>query len=310
MSVLRVHIDTDPGLDDLLALAFALASPELSVEGITTVAGNASLATVTENALRFVTLAGAAIPVGIGADGPLALSRVDAASYHGADGRRGVPIADPSTAPLTSARELMKQNLAEHRVERVIALGPLTNVASLVREEPGLFADTEVVWMGGTLGRGNVTRVAEFNSFADPHAVRVVLESGVRLRVIGLEVTERVALRGRDLPSDGFGSTPRARTVEGALRALLRAEQAFSGDEAAYLHDPCAVAAAFAPELFDFSETRLRAFDAEGSERGRICVDDSARHEIHYALGAREPALVSLFLERVTKWAGESASAS
>jgi purine nucleosidase len=204
----------------------------------------------------------------------------------------------------------LKRSLGVRQVERVIALGPLTNVAALVRDEPELFARTEVVWMGGTLGRGNVTPVAEFNAFADPHAVRVVLESGVRLRVVGLDVTERVALRDGDLPAGGFAATARGRTVEGALRALIRAERAFSREQAAYLHDPCAVAAAFAPELFDFSSTRLRACDSEGAERGRLLVDDTARNEARYAISARKGALEALFLERVTKWASEVPCAS
>lgn len=306
MSPVRVHIDTDPGLDDLLALAFALACPELSVEGITTVSGNASVEAVTENALRFVTLAGAEIPVGVGAAGPLALSRIDATGFHGADGRRGVEIAEPaSCGPFTSARELLRRSLGELRVERVIALGPLTNVAALVADEPELFANAELVWMGGTLGRGNVTREAEFNAFADPRAVRVVLESGVRLRVVGLEVTERVAIRAADLNAAGLPASRRARMLDGALRALFCAEHRFSGEPAAYLHDPCAIAASFARELFDFERKRLLASDGEGRERGRLRVDPGAGHDVHYAVAARESALTALFLERVTAWASD-----
>ncbi len=302
MTAVRVHIDTDPGLDDLLALAFALASPELSVEGITTVAGNASLEAVTENALRFMTLAGVEIPVGAGAAEPLALARIDAASFHGVDGRRGVSIAERSRAPIESARTLLERSLRERRVERVIALGPLTNIATLVAAEPGLFADAEIVWMGGTLGRGNVTRAAEFNAFADPRALRVVLESGVRLRVVGLDVTERVAVRASVMDASRFGPTPRARMVEGALRALVCAEHAFSGEPAAYLHDPCAVAAAFAPGLFDFAPIGLHVCDDEGPDRGRLRVDASARTVASYAVASREAELTSLFLERVTGW--------
>lgn len=311
MTALRVHIDTDPGLDDLLALAFALACPELSVEGISTIAGNAPLAAVTENALRFMTLAGVEIPIGAGASGPLALSRIDATRFHGADGRRGVAIAElPVRGQLVSARELLKQSLGVRRVERVIALGPLTNVAVLAAEEPELFADVEVVWMGGTLGRGNVTRAAEFNAFADPRAVRVVLESSVRLRVVGLDVTEHVAIRARDLEGSGFAATSRGCMLDGALRALFCAEQALSGEPAAYLHDPCAIAAAFAPELFDFEPLRLDACDQEGSERGRLHVVASAAHAVSYAIAARETELTSLFLERVTSWASEARLAS
>jgi inosine-uridine nucleoside N-ribohydrolase len=311
MTALRVHIDTDPGLDDLLALAFALACPELSVEGITTVSGNASLEAVTENALRFMTLADAEIPVGAGAAGPLALARFDATSFHGADGRRGLEIAEPaSRAPLASAREALRRSLGERRVECVIALGPLTNVAALIAAEPALFTNAELIWMGGTLGRGNVTRSAEFNSFADPRAVRVVLESGVSLRVVGLEVTERVALRAVDLRAAGARATPRARMLDAALRALFCAEHALSGEPAAYLHDPCAVAAAFAPELFDFEPKRLLVSDSEGAERGRLRVDPVAGHEVQYAVAARESALTSLFLERVTEWACDERVAS
>lgn len=311
MNRVRVHIDADPGLDDLLALAFALACPELELEGVTTVSGNASLEAVTENALRFMTLAGSEIPVGAGAAGPLALARVDATRFHGADGRRGVEIAEPAArAPLPSARELLKRSLGERRVERVIALGPLTNVAALLADEPDLFGDTQLVWMGGTLGRGNVTREAEFNAFADPRALRVVLESGVRLHVVGLEVTERVAIRAGDLQAAGLGTTPRARMLDAALRALFCAEQALSGEPAAYLHDPCAVAAAFAPELFDFEPKRLRVSDVEGRERGLLRVDPDAGHEAKYAVAARESALTTLFLERVTEWARDARAAS
>jgi len=310
MSARRVHIDTDPGLDDLLALAFALACPELSVVGITTVAGNAPIAVVTENALRFLSLAGAAIPIGVGAAGPLALQRIDGTSFHGADGRRGVPIAETSPAPVQLARDVLRRSLGPFRVERVIALGPLTNVASLIAEDPGLFEAAEVIWLGGSLGRGNVTQAAEFNAFADPRAVRIVLESGVRIRAVGLDVTESVALRDGDLPAGGFGETPRARMIDGALRALIGAERAFSGDHAAYLHDPCAVAAAFAPELFEFADLRLRACDAEGPERGRLQVDEAAGHGASYATKAREGALASLFLSRVTEWTNDSSVAS
>jgi len=167
-----------------------------------------------------------------------------------------------------------------------------------------------VVWMGGTLGRGNVTPDAEFNAFADPRALRVVLESGVRLRVVGLEVTERVAVRAGDLKAAGPSATPRARMLDGALRALLCAEHAFSGEPAAYLHDPCAVAAAFAPELFDFEYKGIRVCDEEGSERGRLRVDPTARNAAHYAVAARESALTALFLERVTEWASGPRGAS
>lgn len=309
MAALRVHIDTDPGLDDLLALAFALASPELAVEAISTVAGNASLEAVTENALRFVALAGGAIPVGAGAAGPLALKAIDASQFHGADGRRDVELAPHALPTAESAEELLRRSLVERRVERVVVLGPLTNVAALLESEPDLFRAAEVVWMGGTLGRGNVTPLAEFNAYADPRALQVALESCVRLRVIGLDVTNRVALRVRDLPALGASATPRAVMIDAAVRALCRAQRELSGEEVAYLHDPCAVAAAFAPELFEFEEKRLRVCVAEGAQRGRLESASGARGRATYAIAARESELAALFVERVGRWSSVASGA-
>jgi inosine-uridine nucleoside N-ribohydrolase len=311
MTRVRVHVDTDPGLDDVLALAFALACPELEVVGISTVSGNAPIEVVTENAQRFLALAGEEIPIGRGAAGPLALARIDATHFHGLDGRRGVAIAGtPLSAELESARAVLARSLREQRVARVIALGPLSNVAALIAEQPELFAGVELVWMGGSLGRGNVTHVAEFNAFADPRAVRVVLESGVALRVVGLEVTEQVALRARDLAAAALPATPRGRVLESSLHALICAERGLSGEPAAYLHDPCAIAAAFAPGWFEFEPRRLRIRDEEGAERGRLRHDPAARHEALYATGVRASELRAFFLSRVAKWASAGIAAS
>ena len=120
--VQRVHIDTDPGVDDLLAIALALASPELRVEGLTTVAGNVSLEVATDNARRFLQLAGLELPIGQGAAAPLALDAVDAHHIHGPDGRHGVELpAVPATA-LPSAGALLRSSLREQHIDQIIAL--------------------------------------------------------------------------------------------------------------------------------------------------------------------------------------------
>jgi inosine-uridine nucleoside N-ribohydrolase len=188
-AVRAVHIDTDPGLDDLLALALALASPELRVSAVTTVAGNASIDAVTENAARFLTLAGAEIPIGRGAPRPLRLPRVGAERIHGPDGRGGLPLPARVDRPQASAAEVLRGSLCDAGVAQVVALGPLTNLAELWLEAPDLLAGVEVVWMGGALERGNVTPLAEFNAYADPHALARLLESDVALRIVGLDVT-------------------------------------------------------------------------------------------------------------------------
>jgi purine nucleosidase len=304
--VRRIHIDTDPGLDDLLALALALASPELSVEGITTVAGNASIDAVTENTRRFLALAGLDIPVGRGASGPLALSRVSAESFHGADGRGGVPIPAIDGRPVPSARAVLRDSLLERRVDALVALGPLTNVAVLMREQPELLRDVELVWMGGTLGAGNVTPLAEFNAFADPAAASLVLNSQSRIRIVGLDVTQCVTLRPAELPSDGFGHSSMGRFLSAVLEAQMEAEIPLAGERLAVLHDPCAVCAAIGSDLFRYEEKDLEIGVEEGRERGRLQELPAATGtgtSIHYAVEVHEVRLKGLFLQRLADWA-------
>ena len=303
MTPRRVHIDTDPGLDDLLALALAFASPELSVEGVTTVAGNAALPIVTDNARRFCALAASDVPVGVGASAPLALTPIDAAHFHGKDGRRGAPLPEVAAADLAPARDVLRHSLVSRRVQSVIALGPLTNVATLAAENPKLFADAEVVWMGGTLGAGNVTAKAEYNAFADPRALRILLASGVRLRIVGLEVTTRVHFDGAELDGHDLGDSARGRMLAAVLRGLCDAERALGGRPRAVLHDPCAVVAALAPELFAFSPRVLEVCDREGAERGRIRARGAPQGAVEYALDVRAPDVGGLVLERITRWA-------
>ena len=303
MTQRRVHIDTDPGLDDLLALALAFASPELSIEGLTTVAGNAALPVVTANARRFCALAGADVPIGVGANQPLALTPIDAAHFHGKDGRRGAPLPEVPDANLAPARDVLRHSLVSRGVESVIALGPLTNVATLAVEDPKLFANAEVIWMGGTLGAGNVTAKAEYNAFADPRALRILLRSGVRLRMVGLEVTSRVSLDAARASDHDFGAGARGQLLGAAVRGLCDAEKSLSGAARAVLHDPAAVAAALAPELFSFAPRALDVTDREGAERGRIRAKSDGGAAVEYAVGARAADVVELFLERVTRWA-------
>jgi len=304
VSARRVHIDTDPGIDDLLALALAFASPELDVRGITTVAGNAALPIVTANARRFCALAGKDVPLGVGASAPLALTPIDAAHFHGRDGRRGAPLPKVDDAELAPARDVLRKSLVSEGVEAVIALGPLTNVATLASEDPRLFANAEVLWMGGTLGAGNVTAKAEYNAYADPRALRILLRSGVRLRIVGLEVTSKIELAGADVAAHAFPDTARGRALEALLRGLCDAQKALTGEDRALLHDPSAITAAAAPDWFSFAAKALEVCDREGAERGRIRARSDGA-PVAWAVDARSADVRGSFLERITRWAGE-----
>jgi inosine-uridine nucleoside N-ribohydrolase len=303
--VARVHIDTDPGLDDLLALAFALACPELRVVALTTVAGNTGLDAVTDNALRFCALAGLQVPVGRGAAQPRALDPASAIGFHGPDGRRGVALPSAVQRPLPSARDVLRQSLVERRVELVIALGPLTNVAELVLEEPELFAETTIVWMGGALEGGNVTPAAEFNAYADPAAADAVLRSGLDVRVIGLDVTCCAALREADLAPGALGDGQRGRFLDAVLRGLMDAEQIALGERVALLHDPCAIAAALGRDLFRWERKRLAVCAEDGPDRGRLMERRGfAGADAAYAVEIDHARVVKLVLERLRLWSG------
>jgi inosine-uridine nucleoside N-ribohydrolase len=296
-----LHIDTDPGVDDLLALAFCLASPEVRVTGITTVAGNAPLDAVTENAGRFLALAGETIRVGRGAARPLHASPVTAGHVHGEDGRLGVDLP-PVAAEPASAEEVFRHSLAD-RPATVLALGPLTNVARLLEQDPGLFGGSEIVWMGGTLSRGNVTPAAEFNSYADPDAADLVLASRVPVRVVGLDATHRVIVRAGELPPGSFGDSARGRVLGELLDRLMKAETSARGEPCTPLHDPCAAAAVVAPDLFRFERRSLRVRVDPGEERGRLVTGPAGEGDVRYARGVDGGAVRSLCLERLGAWA-------
>ncbi|MBW2282643.1 MAG: nucleoside hydrolase [Deltaproteobacteria bacterium] len=302
-----IHLDTDPGLDDLLAIALALALPELRVDALTTVAGNACIDRVTENAQRFAALAGLALPIGRGAAEPLALSRCDAAHFHGEDGRRGVSIPALDRRPVETAASVLRARLAAHGVRCVVALGPLTNLATLAREQPTLLEGIEIVWMGGALQGGNVTPVAEFNAYADPQALSTLLDSAAALRVIPLEVTETVALREADVGEQPFGASELGRTLEAVLRALMEAERPTAGEARASLHDPCAVLAATRRDLFRYEEKVIRIQVDESSDRGRLSeLPAGSGRTVHYAVEARADEIKRIFLDGLRRL-GEAA---
>jgi inosine-uridine nucleoside N-ribohydrolase len=256
-----VLIDTDPGIDDALALFLAWGSPGLSVETITTVAGNVSVERATANAAR---LLGAAHParrprVARGAAAPLRRPLVTAGHVHGDDGLGNLDgLADAAGRPRhpLPPLELEPLDAADLILETVdrfgneltlIALGPLTNVAlALRRGAERLRRVGRIVVMGGAVtAPGNVTAAAEFNFYVDPDAAAAVLGAGLPVDLVPLDVTRQVVLARADL--EGALGTPR----EGAGRLLLDlAAYGFDrGARGITLHDPLAVAVAADPTL-------------------------------------------------------------
>ena len=173
-----IVIDCDPGHDDAIAILLALASPEVELRGITTVAGNQTLEKTTRNALKVLELAGRTdIPVAAGADRPLVRELRTAAHVHGETGLEGPDLPEPTTEPVDAHAADLLAELLEPGVV-LVPTGPLTNVALLLERHPDVRPE-RIVWMGGAIAEGNVTPAAEFNAFVDPEAAARVFASGI-----------------------------------------------------------------------------------------------------------------------------------
>jgi inosine-uridine nucleoside N-ribohydrolase len=271
-----VILDCDPGHDDAIALLLALASPELDLAAVTTVAGNTTLANATRNALTVLELVGRTdVPVAAGADTPLTRPLHVAEHIHGRSGMDGPVLAAPTTAPVAGhAVDLMAEVLSESdRPVVVVPTGPLTNIALLLDRHPRLSRRIHrIVLMGGSIGLGNVTPAAEFNIWVDPEAAAAVFSSGLAVTMIGLDVTHKAVLHPH------HGDELRPHGPVGAFVADLlvfftaRYERVF-GMAVAPIHDAAAVAHLVDPTLI--TTRRLNVEIETGSEltRGRTVVD-------------------------------------
>ena len=193
----KIILDTDPGHDDAIALLLALASPELELLGVTTVAGNQTLEKTTVNALKILEFVGRTdVPVFVGCERPLVREQWAAAYVHGESGLDGPSLPPPQTTPAPGhAIEFMAAQLEEHDGVTLVPVGPLTNIGLLLARYPGIEKRVgRIVLMGGAIAEGNVTPAAEFNIWADPEAAHRVFTSGSDVTMIGLDVTHRALM--------------------------------------------------------------------------------------------------------------------
>jgi pyrimidine-specific ribonucleoside hydrolase len=218
-----VYLDVDTGVDDALALLLAALHPALDVRGVTTVVGNVDLAQVTRNTIQVLDVAGASdVPVVSGARRPLVAEARPAAEIHGDDGLGGAKLAPPSRGPSgDDAVAFLRDELARAGEPiTLIALAPLTNIALLLLRAPQVKTKIErIALMGGAVGPGNASPVAEFNIFHDPEAADVVFRSGVPILMYGLDVFRRVRFT-----KDEVDTYFAANATDGASADARRAE--------------------------------------------------------------------------------------
>ncbi|WP_430647209.1 nucleoside hydrolase [Agromyces sp. GXS1127] len=261
-----VIVDCDPGHDDVFALWLAAGHPALELLAVTTVGGNVPLEHTSRNARVALSVAGVVdVPVAAGAAGPLARELATAEWIHGENGLGGPELPDPDAGPSPvpldprGATELIADTLAAaSEPVAIIATGPITNVAVLLRDRPELAPRIrEVVWMGGSTERGNATPYAEFNAWVDPEALDLVLRSGIRFTMVGLNVTHRALVTSRVRErlaaignrTSGFGDE--------LLGFFCRTNDEVFGMPDGPLHDPVAVAVLADPDALEVVHTRL-----------------------------------------------------
>jgi len=319
---MRLLIDTDPGIDDTLALLLAFGIPGASVEAITTVSGNIAVAQATTNVFRILDVVRPALRprVARGAHGPLKRLLVTAGHVHGDDGlgnldRFVAPDGRPRyPAPVPTLETIDGPDLILEMTDRfgeelvVVALGPLTNLAIALERDPRRLARVgRVVVMGGALvASGNVTPAAEYNFYVDPEAAAAVVDAGLPLELVPLDVTRQAVLRRPALagPLARDGSAVARFVADFTLHAFDFA--AAGGAEGITLHDPLAVAVALDPSLVDFEPFHVE-IECDGRVTRGALVADRRLIPPHrkrppnsrVAVSVDAPRFLQLFLEHL-----------
>jgi len=316
-------IDTDPGIDDALALLLAFASPEVSLEAITSVSGNVSVDLTTANVHRILSVGapGAQTRVARGAAAPLRGPLVTADEVHGDDGLGGIsllreadgqpryPAPPPAGAGAIDGPDLILEMAGRFAGELVIvALGPLTNLAvALERDRRRLGRAARVVVMGGAIAvPGNVTPSAEFNFHVDPEAAAEVLRSGLPLEIVPLDATEQVRLRRGDLAAALVRGRPSIARFIDDFTGHLFAFGDRRGHEGFALHDPLAVGVALDPSLVELEAYHVDIEDegrvtrgASVADRRRLPPGEGTPPNCRVAMTVHAERFVELFLARV-----------
>jgi inosine-uridine nucleoside N-ribohydrolase len=267
-------LDCDPGHDDVFAILVALERADLVA--VTAVSGNAPLAASVRNALITLQLAGADVPVHVGAERPLVREARHASYIHGESGLDGpvLPALTREASDVPAVEAILAAAAARDDLW-LVATGPLTNVALALRQDPSLakrLAGISV--MGGTYGAGNVTAAAEFNIWADPEAAAEVFSSGARLVMSGLDLTHQFMITRQRIAEVRALANPLAAFGADLLTYFAEAyARSFGGEPEGPLHDPCAVLAVTDPHLFTTADYHV-AVETHGEvTRGATVVD-------------------------------------
>jgi inosine-uridine nucleoside N-ribohydrolase len=267
-----ILIDCDPGHDDAIALLLAIASPEVDVLGVSTVAGNQTLDKTTANAIRVLEFAGhGEIPVAAGADRPLVRDQFVASYVHGETGLDGPDLPPPQKEPVAShAADFLAEKIrSSERPVTLVPVGPLTNVALLLALHPDARPE-RIVLMGGAIAEGNVTPAAEFNIWCDPEAAARVFKSGIDVTMVGLDITHKALFTQSHV---GRLAGRVGKMVAELLRFYDTFHRSVYNFDGSPIHDALAVASVVEPELVETLELNVEIDTESELCRGRTVVD-------------------------------------
>jgi len=304
----RILIDTDPGIDDSLAILLALASPELSLEGVSVVHGNCSLEQATKNGLSILELANAShIPLAVGCELPLVQPSLLAPETHGNTGLGYAKLPEPQTKPIVQHGSdfLIEKIMSNPGEFTLVAVGPLTNVALAIRKEPRVVdALKEIIIMGGAIRHeGNTTALAEFNTYVDPHATHIVFHAGIPTTLVPLDVTYQCVLTSQDVDRLLKIDSPIPQFVRDTTNFYMEFHDDFQGIKGCVINDPLALALTFAPELCDYQELPVDVDISGGVSTGKTFADfynyNKNPTNMKVALGVRPRDFIELFLKRM-----------
>ena len=277
MSKINVWIDCDPGLDDAIALAAAAASQDaLHIHGISTVAGNQTIERVTNNALALSSFLKLDVPVVRGAEGPLTRAKEDAGHVHGETGLGNTVL--PKTekqAEKGNTFQLIRDaimNLPEDEKMTLVPVGPLTNIALLLKVYPEVNTRiTEIVLMGGGTF-GNRTPTAEFNIWGDPEAAKIVFDSDLPIVMCGLDVTHKSGL-DRNQVEAMFTSQNEVQQAFGDMLKFYFDSPAYINSDLVHIHDAVAVIYVTNPEIFKGIQVSVDVDCTDDINRGMTVCD-------------------------------------
>ncbi len=301
----KLIIDTDPGIDDAMAIVFAGLHDEIDLVGLTTIFGNVPVDLATRNACALVELIGQDIPVAHGQGTPLVQPSLPSAwEIHGRDGFGDAQVQEPERATLVdaTAAEFLCRAVRDNPGEiDICAVGPLTNLAVALEEDPSIATHVRsVVVMGGSLDAGgNASAFAEANIWQDPHAADKVFSAPWDVTLVGLDVTKKVICSPAEFADLASEAPTLGGFLDRAARYYMEAARKRAGISGCFLHDPTAVIAAIRREFFTIRDSAVEVI-LEGERAGAtVWSDSTSRPQVSVCCDVDDEAVRRLFLKTI-----------